>query len=378
MILSDSYEVETFSQSSIYGGFGDNSEKKRKLKIYFSIPEMGINDDTGLLLFIAGFDGQSNSNVYKKMRKEFSDEYNLVTIQCDYFGSEFMQMPKNIFVPKIEKEELSKVFTNDEMIKLYRNGQFDFKSFLNIGSNYDIKVKVEANLSEENIDNFNDMGILQAIDNITAVLNVMNVLYDNNYSFNSKKVIIYGHSQGAYLAYLCNAFAPKLFSLIIDNSAWLYPKYLQSGNDRVVSELIGKLTLEIKFDYLAKKLIDDMEVLELSYLYSKFENNCNIISYHGVTDELISCSEKKKFCDAIKKCKYNEITKEHIDNRVFKSSNHGLDADFIELFKYTMNNLNIEFLKENKLDLEKEVTYKTDKHVYIIDYRNVIPNLRIL
>lgn len=376
--MAISYETEVFSQNSIYNKKIYTTSDKRKLKVYFSVPQNGVNDETGLVLFVAGFGGQANSNVYKKMRDKFADKYNLVTIQCDYFGYEFMQSAESIFLPYIDKEKLSEVFSSEEIKETFKNGQLDFMTLLNIGSKYSINVDVRADLSTENEDNFNDMGILQAIDNITAVLNVMNILYDNNYYFNAKKIIIYGHSHGAYLSYLCNALAPKLFSLIIDNSSWLYPVYLIKDRHRVLINTYGNLKLRTRFDYLAKKLIDDTEFLDLSYLYSKLKNNCSIISYHGITDDLISYKDKSAFCKNISNCIYNEISEDNVDNVVFKSTNHGLDADFLELFDYTMNNFNIKFEKDSKFDLENEVVYETSKHKYIIKYDNVIPEILIL
>lgn len=354
------------------------NRNSRKLKVYFSVPQNDTNEETGLILFIAGFGGHANSNIYKKMREKFSDEYNLITIQCDYFGYEFMQSAGNISLPNIDKEKLSQVFTSNEIKKIFKIGELDFDAFLNFGSKYNINVEAKADLSKENINNFNDMGMLQAIDNITAVLNVINILYENNYSFNSKKIIIYGHSHGAYLSYLCNAFAPKIFSLIIDNSAWLYPVYLHKNQSRILYNRIGNLTLITRFDYLAKRLINDTELLNLPKLYSKFKNNCKIISYHGTTDNLISCQDKSLFCNNIRNCIYNEISQDKLDNVSFKSTNHGLDSDFIELFNYTMSNFNIKFEKDNKIDLQNEVVYETDKHKYVIDYRNIIPKITIL
>lgn len=72
--------------------------------------------------------------------------------------------------------------------------------------------------------------------NITAMLSVMNVLYD----INSKKVIIYGQFHGAYL---CNTFTPTNFSLIIDNSAWIYPLYIINNNERLLTASIDKYIL---------------------------------------------------------------------------------------------------------------------------------------
>lgn len=376
--MSISYETEVFSQSSIYNKDINTNSYNRKLKVYFSAPQSGVNEDTGLLLFIAGFSGQANSNVYKKMRDKFSDKYNLVTIQCDYFGYEFMQSAESISLVNINKENFDKIFTSGEIEESFKNGQLNFDAFLNVGSKYNINLDGKADLSKENRDNFNDMGMLQAIDNITAILNVMNILYDSSYNFNSKKIIIYGHSQGAYLSYLCNAFAPELFSLIIDNSAWLYPVYLSKDINRYLCHKIGNLTLNIKFDYLAKKIIDDTELLSLSYLYSRFNNNCKIISYHGTTDNLISHLDKSVFCSKIRNCVYNEISQDKVDNIVFKSTNHGLDSDFIELFDYTMSNFNINFEKDTRFDLQNEVVYETSKHKYIINYEDIIPKIKIL
>lgn len=373
--MSVAYEIEVSTQESVYRGRSTGENGGRNLKVYFSVPEKGVDSDTGLLLFIAGFGGNANSNVYKKMRSEFADEYNLVTIQCDYFGYEFMQESRKIVVPKINKEKLRQVFNEVQLKRIFKKDKLDFEGLLDIGENTGMNITVNEDLSKENKDNFNDMGIMQAIDNITAVLSVMNILYNNEYSFNSKKIITFGQSHGAYLGYLCNAFAPDLFSLIVDNSAWLLPVYL--GTNRILMNRRKKLNLNIVFDYLAKGIVEDREILNLSYLYSKFENNCRIISYHGTKDNLVASHEKKRFCEGIDNCVYNEISNDKIDNTIFKSANHGLDADFIELFRHTLSNFNVEFKKDNNFCLREQVVFKTKKHNYNIDYKNVMPQIRI-
>lgn len=373
--MATNYEIDVSTQESIYNELENSSGFSRNIKVYFSIPENGTNEDTGLLLLIAGFGGKPTSNVYKKMRDKFADEYNLVTIQCEYFGYEFMQLSKKILQPHIERNQIKSTFTYEEIEEIFKNDVFNFDAFINIGSKYNINMEVKEDLSEENVNNFNDMGILQCIDNLTALLNVMNILYDNNYNFNSKKVIIYGHSHGAYLAYLCNAFAPNLFSLIIDNSAWLYPAYLNGR--RVLYKKTGNLTLSIYFDYIAKRIIKDTELLDLNYLYSQFNNNCNIISYHGTMDNIVTCIEKHNFCNKVDYCIYNEISENDVDDFVFKSTNHGLDANYINLYNYTISNSNISFDKDTMFDLPSNVTYITTKYKYIINYENIIPKVII-
>jgi hypothetical protein len=129
---------------------------------------------------------------------------------------------------------------------------------------------------------------------------------------------------------------------------------------------------------MAKRLLDDKEILDLSFLYSKFINNCKIISYHGTTDNLISSQYKAEFCNKIRNCSYNEISADKVDSIVFNSTNHGLDADFKELFKYTMENNSMNFEKGTCLDLDNEIIFSTSKHKYIINYQNVVPKLIVV
>lgn len=375
--MAVNYEIDGLSQSSVYNIENRKSGNSRNLKIYFSTPENDVNEDTGILLLISGFGGSSNSNVYKKMRENFSDEYNLVTVQCDYFGYEFMQDTKKVDFPYISRDELANFFTIDEIEDVYRNGHFDFNEFLRHGSKWDITVNMREQLDDENIDNFNDMGLMQAIDNITAVLYVLNIIYENKLKCNTKKIILYGHSHGAYLGHLCNIFAPNLFSLLIDNSSWLYPEYAFDSN-RIITKKIGKLTLKSIFDYKVKTIMDDRQILNLPYLYSKFDNKCKIISYQGTTDNLVMAKDKWRFCRKINNCIYKEIGGDDLDGVAFKSTEHGLDADFLEVFKLTIDRYGKEFNKGSSIYIENEVDITTNKHQYIIDYVNVTPNITII
>lgn len=369
--MAKEYCINEYGHNSIYAENEVNNYESRKFNIYFSEPDDGINSDTGILLFIAGFGGNASSKVYKKMRNDFADKYNLVTIQCDYFGWQFMQQADKIVVPKFDKNQMSKVFTEEDIKKIYKTDKIDFDEFLKQGVKYDLNVTVDADLSAETVNDFNDMGIMQAIDNITAVLRVMAILYDNEYEFNTKKVIAFGQSHGAYLSYLCNAFAPTLFSLIIDNSAWIYPGYLKSNRYFIYN--IDKFALNVQFDYLAKKLDIDKEILSLKNVYANFKNICRIVSYHGTTDNLISNDEKRDFCGKIDNCEYNDISLSEVDGEIFKSTNHGLDADFIKLFDFTYNKVNKDFGKSNFIDLQNDILIKTSSGEYLINYDNILP-----
>ena len=60
--MAKEYEVKLVGQP-YYGNC-----KERTYSICFSEPEKGINKETGILLLVAGFGGNINSNVYRKIR----------------------------------------------------------------------------------------------------------------------------------------------------------------------------------------------------------------------------------------------------------------------------------------------------------------------
>lgn len=344
--------------------------KSRKLKIYYCEPENGVDRKTGLILLIPGFGGHANSNVYKKMRSKFADNYNLVTMQCDYFGWEFMQQAKQVII-NFSKRELEAIFNSQEINDMFSSGALDFIKLLNYGSKYKINILCNAKLNENNT-NLNDMGIMQAIDNVYSVLAVIDILKNQGLVFNQGKIILYGQSHGAYLSYLCNAFAPNLFSLIIDNSSWLYPKYFSTS--RILKQKVGNAILETKFDYLVKEIFCDEELLSLPLLYNKISNKCKIISFHGTSDNLISHRDKRNFCKLINNCIYNEISESKLDGIKFKNTNHGLGADYLELLDHVITKYLFSFNNEKHLD-HAVITYHTDKHKLSIDYTHGLPNV---
>ncbi|MCJ8007613.1 DUF2920 family protein [Lederbergia wuyishanensis] len=362
--MSKDYKLHWPSHPNIYGGDG-----LRKFNIYFSEPDQGVNEETGILLLIPGFGGNASSNVYKKMRKNFADQYNLVVVQCDYFGQEFMQGSNSVQM-NFSRDELSGIFSSSEIENIFKDG-FNGREFIEIGSKYPINLSLKEILNET-VDNFNDMGLMQAMDHLTAIYYVINILKDNGLTFNMNKIIAYGHSHGAYLCYLCNAMAPHLFSLLIDNSAWLQPVYLHSS--RLLFSKIGNMTLQTEFDYLVRKLEYDADILDLAVIYKKFENSCIIESFHGTTDNLISHIDKKQFCKFINHCSFHEISTPSVDGEIFKSTDHGLDADFLKMFDYVMKNREFDI---REIIHPKPVSYQTKKNCYTVQYEEGLPLLTV-
>ena len=213
------YFMETIGQPSFY------NPQIRKMNIEFEIPD-NISEDNrpGLLLLIAGFCGHYHSNIYKKMRRIFAAERNYITIQCNYFGTEFMQ---------------------SEVLK-------------------------------ETTDNFCDLGPIQAMDNLIALRCVKDFLVEKGIPYDSTNVVAYGHSHGGYLALLMNSFMPNVLSCIIDNSGWIFPAYIDSKRYLASIDKNSNKDLLI-FDYLISKIIFDREIYNLTEMYKKTINNTRII-----------------------------------------------------------------------------------------------------
>lgn len=376
--MAQHYQIEDVAHPSIY--LEEQQTSERKLSIQFTTPEIGVNEDTGILLLIAGFGGHSNSNVYKKMRDQFSDKYNLVVIQCDYFGYEFMQSLKTVNIPGAYsdsfKDYLARFFTVEEINEVYQD-QFDVNRLIEIGKKYNMLLELEADLSNESLTSFNDMGLMQALDCIHAVIRTMAVLYDNGFIFNAKRVQIYGNSHGAYLAYLCNALAPTLFTDIIDNSAWIFPMYLHEGANRLETYVHDQMLIHTKYRYLAPKVIKDKYFMSLDSIYGEFTNKCNIIAFHGVDDELCSLKVKRKFMVSVPNSKINIVNGSLVDGICFKSTTHGLGADYLEFYSKVVQMNLLSNLKSEHFYLESNVCYQSKTHSYSVNYENMLPELTI-
>ena len=351
--------------------YSQNKQSCREIDVFYSIPQDGLDEDTGVLLYICGFRGHAEANVFKKLRNNFADEYNLITIQCNYFGYEFMQNPLKLR----PQDKHMNYFTKEELIKIYKKGSFQINEFIKLSENYPVKMLLREDLSAECPENFNEMGIMQAIDNLNALITVMKKISSMGYKFNCKKIILYGNSQGAYLSYLCNLIAPDLISLVIDNSGWLYPEHLEKDR-RILTLTPGKATLKIVFDYKARDIIDDFEILDLKKMYSNFDNKARIISFHGEDDHLISLSEKNKFLSTVKNSQLYPITTETLKNyppNIFSKTGHGLGANFLNLFKYIFENCDLKFEKDSEFKRLKNSYVETEGYRYIFDYTRELP-----
>lgn len=314
--MAKKYELEIVGQPTWY------SDTPRTIKMYFSEPEQGLNEETGVLLLLAGYGGHAESRVYQKMRREFADSYNLVTVQCDYLGYRHMQGDHHM---PVTEEVLKNSLSDAEYAKLLEDFQGNRASIL---KNALLQGYVEL---AETDDDYNEMGLLQAMDNLMAVKVLLDILQENGVTPPKDRMYMYGQSHGAYLAYLCNYLAPTLYAGIIENSAYLLPEYLSC--DREVIKEGEEVSLRKLYHYQVRdERKPDLQAYDLRTLYDGMETDTIVICFHGADDTMIPLAEKKAFLETLPHAYLHEISAEDVDGEMFTSSSHSLGADLLKVF----------------------------------------------
>ena len=124
------------------------------------------------------------------------------------------------------------------------------------------------------------------------------------------------------------------------------------------------------FEYIVKKIIMDYDIYRLEKLYTLFLNKTKVISFHGVADTLVSINDKLAFLANINNSSVEIIGQRRV-NDIFRSCNHGLDADFLKMFEYVLRNYNTK--------MDRSVLFFEDKFIetnncsYKIDNSDGIP-----
>ncbi|MBF0197894.1 MAG: DUF2920 family protein, partial [Planctomycetes bacterium] len=216
---------------------------------------------------------------------------------------------------------------------------------------------------------FDEMGIMQALDNITAVRAISDRLESQKVSFNKNKIFVFGNSHGAYLSYLCNGLAPGLFSLLIDSSAYLNPEFL----NRSFHFSIDGVDVAMGWPKLLTQINRDSEICNIESFYSSITNTAHIVAFHGVDDKFLPSSHKKQFCGSVPHCIFNEITEDKVDGKIFKSTEHGA-AHYTRLFTHALEDFSLSF--DGHQGELRPFKHQTKLYDYHIDYSNAVPDFQ--
>lgn len=309
----------------------------------------GIYEDTGMLILLTGYGASITSRVFQKMQEEFSNLYNMVVIRIDYYGSKYMG-----------REMLADVYAKLEEAWELPPGRY--------------VLEIETGETREE---FNDMGIMQALDIVNATLSAIRYLQRKYRGINTKKVILFGSSHGAYLAHLANLICPGLYAAMVDISAYLRPYYLDHSRELVIK--CGETGVRIHMEYflqLHPEYRYHESLYDLRFLYKNKKNTCKILAFHGREDEMVDFRERELFIGALDNAELVLIEEEDVDGILCGNADHGLGMDFFELFRIVMPMLN-SILREQstEVELEKEVVLGDTEAFVRISYEGDLPRL---
>lgn len=270
------------------------------------------------------------------------DEYNLVVVCGKYFGSDYMKNGK-ISIDISEKS-------------MVENAELGYMKAL----------------LDETIEDFNDMGMMQALDMVYMTQGTLDYLGKS--SEEMRHIIGFGSSHGGYLSYLANALSPKLFTYILDVSGYMYPYYLNATRKLRVNVEKAQVKMMLGFEYLINrnpKLEIDESFLNLFQLYSTFENHCRVISFQGTKDWMVDYKEKQRFIEMLgEKAELMLFSEEDVDGTFIKDANHGLGMNFVLMFQMILPLISETSAEREKIEDESfELSYGNVK----IEMRNSFP-----
>lgn len=346
--MAELYKYNLKTHSNIYD---TPKTVEREIIVEYGEPNDGMNVDTGILVLVPGYGGNMNSRVFQHLKEIIPDKYNMVVMQCDYFGNKCMHSQGL----KIFDEILS--IDNIEKINMtYRSAPCDMG---------------------ESIHEFNDMGIMQALDIVSATLSLLRVLSKQNKIFDLNKIILFGTSHGAYISHLANIICPRLYSYILDVSSYITPYYMNEDRCIRVQKERTKYIEWIVETYIKnnKNVAYYEKLYNLDYLYSNFANTCGIIAFHGTEDWMVPVEEKRTFIEKICNAEIVIITPEMVDGKLFKNANHGLGADYFELLDAILPMISQKIETSTKLELDAFVNINDE---LCISYENGMPKLQYI
>ncbi len=356
--MAKEYELEINGQPTRY------SDASRTMKMYFAEPDQGAGDHTGILLLIAGYGGHARSHVYQKMRKTFADRYDLIVVQCDYLGYRYMQNDQHLTVTE---DMLRQVLTPDEIRILAK----DYANHQDLLAGKTLSGYISL---QECAEDYNEMGLIQAMDNLMAVTVLMDIVQENGIPICCDRCYIYGQSHGAYLAYLCNYLVPGLFTGIIDNSAYVFPYFLE--HDREVTCVGEFFSLQKIYHYRLADQKVDRESYDLRCLYADFQNRARIVVYHGAEDEMIPLQEKVGFLNQIDHVILHVISDREVDGVIFRSTGHSLEADLLKVFAMALEELeSMSIPVKDDSEIKRNKTFQTKQCRYEIHWETGVPVL---
>lgn len=321
----------------------ENGFPRQPIPYHIVEPMNGIDDETGLLLFVDGFGGHPTDPYDQKLYPYLAERYNCVVVAVEYFD---IGMKK----PNLRDYRLSEnFFTAFE--QAYNTRLPDLSQYNDLQV-LEMIAKLIANAKAPALHPsvmvryqpkafYQSFGLLPALDYLQVMIEVL-----AEYPLNKKRIFALGTSYGGYIACLMAKLAPNTFRLIVDNSGFTRVNqsdmvgagyaYVSIFDCQMVVETVGLWSDDLATPYYLNHHHREIRNL-LTTEHLKLSKTAYFCA-HSVQDELVPVEEKQAFC-ALKEgaVTLDQVDDGIVDGLLYKSLKHGMETSLRRLMDKAYN-----------------------------------------
>ncbi len=195
-----------------------NFVRETMLEAFITLPKKGVNEDTGLIMIVGGFDEIANTEYQEKELRPFlADKFNCIVVGTNYFGiqrnrsiritPDFIHNFNRIYNLDLSVESFAKTISEEEIYRVIA------EHVVSRGIT-SLDLRCQPTIITGN-NEYQSWGFLPAVDCLQVLGEVL-----KSYPVNAKRIMVYGKSYGAYVAMLMGKFAPHTFAVIIDREGY--------------------------------------------------------------------------------------------------------------------------------------------------------------
>ena len=333
-------------------------ERKRpqKLKYRYSYP--ASEKLNGIVLIIAGFVTDTDSQYSEKLRRHIAKKFSVVAVSVEYHcfssrpsnGAQLIFDASDIYLLKENLKKDNIYYSDDESPYNLLNKWETFlqkKGTLDKDSKPIITMTINPKKNE-----YQNFGIMQALDHVSVLNDLENMSF--NFIKNST-VTLMGSSHGGYIANLTAKLVPSRIDCVIDNSSYVKPplKYIVGKEVDVLNPefFISKEYYQINcfvktpwtlnhtqkndFSQDRYRIRDILDKEHLEQMASG-DKRTKYISYHSSKDSIAPIEDKIELYEALNElgfeAKLHVIDdSSQVDGKFIKTFNHGMDMSLQEL-----------------------------------------------
>lgn len=322
--------------------------KVRESLEYYMVFPTGYNEKEkyGLVFCISGYGQTADSEYYSdKLCPYISDKYNIISVGVRYHNDERTKPNLSVNIPAI----CNFYNINQDYFNVGNKTIIDrlFDLIIDRGI---FSLDARLALSTEAYHKYSSFGFMPAIDHLSVLSEIL-----NNFNIDRRNIMAFGTSYGGYVASLMAKYAPQTFSLVIDNSGFCLSQLQEilggkfGGATGSIPRYLNGRRYEIPINASTLWSTDETSDLYFSDAHKQIRNllieehrvksNTMYCCYHSVKDDLVPISLKDKMYEILSKYNstyYKRVEEKDIDGKLFKTSEHGMNASLRKMFDYSM------------------------------------------